>query len=54
MDWIRVLNDLENFRKSALKLLIPGIHREKIIKTIEFEIDLIKREAFMELGKVEY
>lgn len=51
---VRMITDLEALEISVQKMDLDKFPKEKILKTIEFEIDIMRRDVIKELGTTEY
>lgn len=45
---------LEILKSHVNNLDIPKYNKEKILKVVDFELEMVKRDVFLELGKQEY
>lgn len=50
---LKKIDNLESIQKYVNDLDIGKFSKEKILKTVEFELELIQRELQIELGKIE-
>jgi hypothetical protein len=54
MTSIKPLIELQSLIKQVKNMDLPKYNKEKIIKTIEFEMSLIEYEIIKELGTIAY
>lgn len=54
MDWVQVLADMENLNNYVEKMELPRSYKSKIVETVVYETDRIRKEAYYEIGKQEY
>jgi len=51
---ITVIQELDNLENHVKSMTIPEYNKEKILRVIDFEKDVIKYSIIKELGKIEY